>query len=90
MSGKLIKALFPHCDMNVLHEPGRCEFCDMYPDNQQERIDAGIAFTGQTRQLELGPLNRGLKPCPAELFRPIEVIEAWHGNVPQPKKNSAR
>jgi hypothetical protein len=67
---------FPHCDSNVLHAPGSCQYCDGYSDWQQERIKNKINFTGET--------DPNKAPCPAMAQRPIENIEAWYGNVPQP------
>jgi hypothetical protein len=65
----------PHCDELVLHAPGECNICDKYAGEQQAlRIRSGINFTGQHKP------DRG--PCPSELRRPLEVIQAWPGNQP--------
>jgi hypothetical protein len=72
------KAKYPHCDARVLHAPGECKYCDLYPDEQQKRDLLGINFTGHTDSNKL--------PCPATQARPIETINRWYGNVPQPKK----
>jgi hypothetical protein len=69
----------PHCDQRILHEPGKCEYCDMHPEWQALRILWGIAFTGGPAQDEYG---KPLQPCPAEAARPLEIIERWYGNVP--------
>jgi hypothetical protein len=65
---------FPHCDQRVLHAPGECDYCDEHPEWQDLRLAWGIAFTGYT------PEGNEL-PCPATRSRPLDVIEAWHGNV---------
>lgn len=64
------KAPFPHCDSRVLHAPGECEYCDHYPEEQQERINQGINFTGHG-------------PDPASSFRSVETINLWPGNRPK-------
>ena len=71
---------YPHCEHRVLHPPGDCEFCDMYPDLQKKRIDEGVNFTGE------GDPNK--KPCPAEEARGLENVNAWHRNRPYPKDTS--
>jgi len=68
---------YPHCDPRVLHLPKDCEFCDMYPALQAERIRDGVNFTGEN--------NPKKKPCPAETARGLKSINSWHGNVAQPK-----
>lgn len=70
------RAPSPHCDMNVLHAPGECVYCDNYPDFQAARIRDNINFTGKT--------NPNLKPCPATMKRTLERIERWPGNVAEP------
>ena len=35
---------FPHCNAEVLHAPGECVFCDLYPTRQQMRAASGAAF----------------------------------------------
>ena len=66
-------AQFPHCDARVLHAPGLCVYCDLYPDYQLARLETRVNFTGQSRE--------GFSQCPAELERPLETIERWYGNV---------
>lgn len=68
------RAAFPHCDSNVLHAPGTCEFCDHYPDFQAARLKDGINFTGQN--------VKGRQPCPATVLRDLDRVQAWGGNRP--------
>lgn len=65
-------ASFPHCDDLVLHAPGDCKYCDLYPEDQRERTNNGINFTGKS--------DPSMEPCPSTLRRPLEVIERWPGN----------
>ena len=44
--------IFPHCDSNILHSPGTCEFCDHYPDRQELRRHYGEPFTDQQGEHE--------------------------------------
>ncbi len=74
---KKYTAPFPHCDSLVLHAPGECEFCDDYPDAQQDRIAKRINFTGHK--------NPHKEQCPAEKRRSLDNINRWYGNVPQKK-----
>lgn len=67
-------APFPHCDSRVLHHPfEQCRYCNMYPQQQLERFERKVAFTGRWRQ--------GLEMCPAEQERGLESINRWHGNI---------
>lgn len=75
-------APYPHCDSNVLHKPGACEFCDMYPEAQKKRMLDGVRFTGQP------DVDGLMKPCPSETYRPLDVIERWPGNRPSPIKRA--
>ena len=68
------EAPFPHCDANVLHAPGTCEYCDKYPGRQQERIRAGVNFTNT--------YDPDLMKCPATFYRSEETINKWGGNRP--------
>lgn len=68
------RAYAPHCDASVLHFPGACEDCDQYPDWQNYRRVALIAFTND-------PQPEGKAPCPSEHFRSAEVRDRWPGNV---------
>jgi len=62
------RAFAPHCDQRILHAPGECWACDLYPDWQALREKWGICFTGQS------PMAGGLVwkelPCPADYNRP--------------------
>ena len=57
------RAFAPHCDQRVLHQPGICWACDLYPDWQDLRVKWGVAFTGQK------PMPWEM-PCPADHHRP--------------------
>jgi len=57
------RAFAPHCDARILHQPGECWSCDLYPDWQALRKLWGIAFTGRQ------PAGDQL-PCPADHSRP--------------------
>lgn len=70
------RAPFPHCDSRVLHAPGACEYCDMYPEEQALRDREGTNFTGQADPKK--------KPCPATAARSVENINKWPGNRPRP------
>ncbi len=73
----------PHCDDLILHAPGKCWACDLYPKRQQLRLDLLIAFTGE------GWEHTNLRPCPAEASRPLEKIERWGGNVARTTEQQA-
>lgn len=66
-------AEMPHCDSTVLHAPGECEYCDLYPEWQKARKMWGIAFSGHD------PVD-GQLPCPSEVHRSRDVINRWPGN----------
>lgn len=38
-------AEYPHCNPEVLHAPGTCQFCDLYPERQAMRAASRTAFT---------------------------------------------
>lgn len=65
-----------HCDQFVLHAPpDNCKYCnELFADLQSFRLHQRIAFTGH-------PAPKGWRPCPAEVMRPTEMINRWHGNV---------
>lgn len=76
------KAKYPHCDSKVLHAPGKCVFCDEYPDAQADRVINNIAFTGE----DVWPEDGRVQPkaqCPAEAARPLGDINKWGGNRPR-------
>lgn len=62
----------PHCDPQVLHAPGVCEYCDHYPERQASRIETKTLFTGELAK-------DGWTACPADRRRPPSG-DAWHGN----------
>lgn len=66
----------PHRDTLVLHAPGECQFCDLYPRRQRTRQRARVRFTGEPP--EIYPYETA--PCPAEMVRPLDEIEATPGN----------
>ncbi len=68
-------AEYPHCDSKVIHAPGECRFCDMHPELQERRAKSGVNFTGH--------YDEGKSICPAELQRPLDIINRWPGNVPE-------
>lgn len=80
------RAYMPHCDSSILHAPGACEYCDLYPDWQEYRKIAQIAFTG-TEQ-EQGSASDLLAPCPSTFFRTPETRDAWGGNTAKPEEVS--
>lgn len=61
------RAFAPHCDQRILHAPGECWACDLYPDWQALREKWGIAFTGQA---PLTGVAGNQLPCPADYNRP--------------------
>lgn len=56
------RAFAPHCDQRILHAPGECWACDLYPDWQALRVKWGIDFSGHS--------TPGNLPCPADYHRP--------------------
>jgi hypothetical protein len=75
------QARSPHCDQYVLHAPGECEFCDLYPKRQAWRVEASVNFTGHD--------DADKMKCPSEMLRPRSVINRWSGNVAKPKCEEA-
>jgi hypothetical protein len=43
--GVVADAEFPHCNSEVLHAPGTCRYCDMYPERQAARTASKTPFT---------------------------------------------
>lgn len=70
------RAYAPHCDPRVLHAPGECVYCDHYPDWQNYRQVAHIAFTNH-------PAEDGQGPCPADAVRGVGGAHVWGGNRPR-------
>lgn len=62
-----------HCDQTILHAPGKCQYCDHYPEAQKIRQFWRINFTGEN--------DPDKAPCPSEYFRPAEVRDRWPGNT---------
>lgn len=60
--------------MKILHAPGKCMYCDMYPDWQELRQLWGLNFTGEN------DIDKATDP--AEIDRDLETINRWGGNVP--------
>lgn len=65
-----------HCDQWVLHSPGTCEYCDLYPELQQFREEHAIQFTNE--EWDASVHEHG---CPALHHRPLATIERWGGNI---------
>lgn len=66
------RAFAPHCDARILHAPGECWACDLYPDWQDLREKWLIAFTGhEPAEKRHGDYLIGKQlPCPADFNRP--------------------
>lgn len=75
---------FPHCDQRILHAPGECKFCDDCSLLQFMRQMWGINFTGH-HDME-NEHGHPMSPCPAEVARPLELLNRWHGNTPKTEK----
>ena len=65
----------PHCDTKILHAPGECHHCNLYPEYQRYRQVAGINFTGES--------NANKAPCPSLWNRTAEQRDNWEGNKAQ-------
>lgn len=65
----------PHCDMAVLHQPGQCRYCDLFPEWQKLRKLWGIAFTGNV------PETHEVS-CPSDQRRGMGMAHVWAGNRP--------
>lgn len=71
---------FPHCDQRIVHKKGECVYCDEHAGLLQYiRQMWNINFTGH-HDVET-PEGTGMLPCPAEVARPISIINKWGGNV---------
>lgn len=65
-----------HCDDLICHAPQKCEYCDEFgADLQQRRIEINMNFTGET--------DPGKWPDPATMSRPEDIINRWPGNYPK-------
>lgn len=40
-----MSAMYPHCNQEVLHAPGTCQYCDMYPERQAMRSASKTPYT---------------------------------------------
>jgi hypothetical protein len=67
----------PHCDSDVLHSLGTCEYCDKRPELQGFRHVHQMQFTNE----EFDPQLHNY-PCPSFERRPLGNIERWPGNRP--------
>lgn len=68
----------PHCDERVLHAPGECRYCDIYPEWQQLRKLWGIAYTGHQ------PIDNEMS-CPSDFARGLGAAgQWWSGNRATP------
>jgi len=80
------RAFAPHCDQRILHAPGECWACDMYPDWQALREKWGVAYTGQ---VPLTGVAGNQLPCPADFNRPPDSKydhRRWGPNQAQGKR----
>lgn len=73
---------YPHCDQYVLHSAGVCQYCDLHPDWQADRVRLAMAFS-DTSPEEIERFR--LSPCPSTLRRPAAVRDRWWGNAPTPR-----
>lgn len=62
----------PHCDSLILHAPGECKFCDVYPSWQQGRMQGRVNFTNHH--------DSDLAECPSTWRRDDETRDRWPGN----------
>jgi len=66
----------PHCDASILHAPGACQYCDLYPAWQELRRRWRMNYTGD--------YDTDKAPCPSVYFREPWVRDHWGGNQPYP------
>lgn len=79
---------FPHCDHRIVHAPGECNICDEYsPMLQYIREMYNINYTGHHDIVN----SRGeqMLPDPAEVARPLSIINRWGGNTAKTKEQLA-
>ena len=75
----------PHCDQDILHEPGSCRFCDEKPEWQALRQLWGICFTGQEPEIVThGNHHYQMIACPSDIRRLGGVADRWPGNKAHP------
>jgi hypothetical protein len=67
-----IHGTVPHCDSNILHRLGTCDYCDERLELHSARRVLCINYTGEYEE--------ALLICPSERDRPLETIERWGGN----------
>jgi hypothetical protein len=81
----------PHCDPRVLHEPGECSTCDVFPQYQALRILWGVNFTGGKKgMMDEDPDNWKALPCPADFARGDLQAHNWYGNRPNRPREDDR
>lgn len=71
------RAWAPHCDTTILHAPGKCVYCDHFPDFQHYRHFMRVAFTNSAE----AEGTKLIAPDPSLWFRTAEVRDRWNGNV---------
>lgn len=69
---------YPHCNTEVLHAPGVCDYCDHYPDRQAARAASGGAFTPPEANGWYGNVAQRLSSSVEE--RSLDVREAEGSN----------
>lgn len=75
--------VFPHCDGRVVHKPGECAVCDEHAGGLQYlRQMWGINYTGHHKTVDSNGIV--MLPCPAEIARPLVIINKWAGNMAKP------
>lgn len=69
-----------HCNPEVLHAPGVCDYCDEYPDRQAARAASGGGFTPPEANGWRGNVaQRKLMELPPD---PIAIEYDGHGSQP--------
>lgn len=71
-------ATAPHCNPEVLHAPGTCWACDLYPERQEQRAASRTPFTpadangwpGNVAQPSASRAPHWVQMAPAEHVRP--------------------
>jgi hypothetical protein len=70
-------AEYPHCDIEVLHAPGVCVYCDFFPEWQAERASNTPCYACELSVSEWHTCS----------FTPREA-NGWWGNVAQSRRIS--